>query len=49
LISNGRKFVSLRGINHRKYKGIEFFWTKDSPLRFSINGRIIVDAVVFYY
>ncbi|OCK98038.1 uncharacterized protein K441DRAFT_545760, partial [Cenococcum geophilum 1.58] len=25
LISNGRKFMSLRGINYRKYKGIAFF------------------------
>ncbi|OCK90117.1 uncharacterized protein K441DRAFT_580995, partial [Cenococcum geophilum 1.58] len=49
LISNGWKFVSLRGINHRKYKGIAFFWTKDSPLRFSISGRIIADAIAFYY
>jgi len=48
-INNGRKFVSLRGINHYKYKGIAFFWTKDSPLRFSISGRIIVDVIAFYY
>jgi len=38
----------LRGINYRKYKGIAFFWTKDSPLRFSISGHIMVDAIVFY-
>jgi hypothetical protein len=25
LISNGWKFISLRGINHHKYKGIAFF------------------------
>ncbi|OCK90072.1 uncharacterized protein K441DRAFT_580940, partial [Cenococcum geophilum 1.58] len=49
LIRNGQKFISLRGINYRKYKGIAFFWTKDSPLRFSISGRIIVDAIAFYY
>ncbi|OCK86934.1 uncharacterized protein K441DRAFT_597052, partial [Cenococcum geophilum 1.58] len=49
LISNGWKFVSLRGINHYEYKGIAFFWTKDSPLKFSISGRIIVDAIAFYY
>src|SRR6202035_348001 len=48
LISNGRKFVSLRGINHREYKGIAFFWTNDGLLRFSTSGRIMVDAIVFY-
>ncbi|OCK92393.1 uncharacterized protein K441DRAFT_570502, partial [Cenococcum geophilum 1.58] len=47
--SNGRKFISLRGINHRKYKGIAFFWTKDGPLRFSISGCIRVDVIAFYY
>ncbi|OCK97537.1 uncharacterized protein K441DRAFT_546859, partial [Cenococcum geophilum 1.58] len=49
LISNSRKFISLRGINHCKYKGIAFFRTNNSPLRFSISGRIIVDVIVFYY
>jgi len=47
-ISNSQKFISLKGINYRKYKGIAFFWTKDGLLRFSISGRIIVDATVFY-
>jgi len=40
--------VSLRGINHYKYKGIAFFWTKDGPLRFSTSGHIIVDVIAFY-
>jgi len=49
LISNSQKFISLRGINHRKYKGIAFFWTKDGPSRFSTSGRIIVDAIAFHH
>ena len=49
LISNGQKFISLRGINHHKYKGIAFFWTNNGLLRFSTSGRIIVDAIAFYY
>ena len=49
LISNGRKFMSLRNINHYKYKGTVFFWTKDGLLRFSTSSRIIVDMIAFYY
>ncbi|OCL04534.1 P-loop containing nucleoside triphosphate hydrolase protein [Glonium stellatum] len=47
-ISNGRKFVSLRDINHREYEGIAFFKTKDGPSRFSTSGRIMVDAIAFH-
>jgi len=49
LISNNWKFMSLRGINHHKYKGIAFFWTKDGPSRFSTSSCIIVDTIAFYY
>ena len=48
LISNGRKFVSLRGINHREYEGIAFFRTNDGLSRFSTSGRIMVDAIAFH-
>ena len=48
LISNGQKFVSLRGINHYKYKGIAFFQTNNGLLRFSTSGRIVVDAIAFH-
>ncbi|OCK73251.1 hypothetical protein K432DRAFT_313292, partial [Lepidopterella palustris CBS 459.81] len=47
LIRNGRKFMSLQGINHCEYEGLAYFRTKDGPLKFSTKGRIMVDAIAF--
>jgi len=47
LLECGRKFVSLRGAHHRHCCGTAFFMHKGSPIQFSVNSRIMVDAPLF--
>lgn len=41
LIICGRKFISLMGKHHRRYKGEAFYMEKGKPVKISIDGRIM--------
>lgn len=47
LANSGRKFISLMGTHHRQHKGEAFYMEKGKPSRLSVDGRIIVDPVLF--
>jgi hypothetical protein len=47
LIQCGRKFVSLRGPNHRHCHGRAFYIYKDKVVQKSINSRVMIDAAFF--
>jgi hypothetical protein len=47
LANRGRKCISLIGTHHRQYKGKAFYIEKGKPAKLSVDGRIIVDPVLF--
>jgi hypothetical protein len=47
LITNGRTFVKLTKIHHRHYDGNAFRWEQGEVDKTFVNGRIILDAVLF--
>jgi hypothetical protein len=47
LLQCGRKFVSLMGSHHRHYCGEAFVMEEGEAARFSVSGRIMVDAAFF--
>jgi hypothetical protein len=46
LVTRGKKFVALRGMNYRFHKGMAFFKKKRSIIKVNINGRIMVDPAL---
>jgi hypothetical protein len=47
LIKCGRKFISLKGTHHLQYRGTAFRMEKGNPVAIFVDGRIMVDAVLF--
>ena len=47
LANRGRKCISLIGTHHRQHKGKAFYMEKGKPTKLSVDGRIIVDPVLF--
>ncbi|KIW36895.1 uncharacterized protein PV06_11009 [Exophiala oligosperma] len=47
LTERGRKFCSLIGTHFRQYEGQAFYMDKKEVKKFSVSGRVMVDAVSF--
>lgn len=47
LTERGRKFLSLIGVHYRKYMGQGFYINKKEVRKFSVSGRVMVDAASF--
>lgn len=47
LVSNGRKFLALRGIHHRQYLGHMFVPKDDELIQVHVDGRVMIDAASF--
>lgn len=47
LTKRGRKFISLNGTFYRMYEGLAFFKEKKEIKKFTVSGRVMVDAVSF--
>ena len=47
LIERGRKFIGLSGTHCRAYKGMAFYRVKGEVKKFPVDGRVMVDAVLF--
>ncbi len=47
LTKRGRKFISLNGTFYRMYEGLAFFKEKKETKKFTVSGRVMVDAVSF--
>lgn len=48
LIDCGRKFLAFGESHHQQYEGVAFFKTRRELIKVSINGRIMVDASLFF-
>jgi hypothetical protein len=46
LISRGKKFVALQGVNYRSHEGLAFYKKKKQVVKVNINGRIMVDPAI---
>ncbi|KAH0611205.1 uncharacterized protein H6S33_011632 [Morchella sextelata] len=47
LIERGRKFLSLKGMHYKFYKGLAFFKRKKGVVRLNVHGRVMIDPSTF--
>ena len=47
LLVSGRRFVSLMGQHHVRYRGTAFYADKGGYIQISVDSRIIVDVAYF--
>lgn len=47
LVERGKKFVELKGMHYRMYRGVAFFKRKKGFVKVNINGRVMVDPSTF--
>jgi hypothetical protein len=47
LIERGRKFIALSGTHCRRCKDMAFYRVKEEVKKFPVDGRVMVDAVLF--
>jgi hypothetical protein len=48
LVACGRNFVNITGSHPRQYQGTTFFQCKRELRRVSVDGRIMIDAALFW-
>lgn len=46
LITRGKKFVGLKGMQYRFHKGMAFYKKKRQVIKVNINGRVMVDPAI---
>lgn len=47
LVECGRKFVSMLGAHHRRYRGTAFYMKDGEPVKVSVDSRVMLDAAFF--
>ncbi|KAK4172035.1 ATPase family AAA domain-containing protein 3B [Triangularia setosa] len=48
LVARGRKFESLVGQHFMQYNGIAFKEGQNGPVKFNVNGRVMIDCKTFH-
>jgi len=46
LITRGKKFIGLKGMQYRFHKGMAFYKKKRQTIKVNINGRVMVDPAI---
>ncbi|KUJ16396.1 uncharacterized protein LY89DRAFT_82981 [Mollisia scopiformis] len=46
LITRGKKFVSLQGVNYMSHEGMAYYKKRKQIIKVNINGRIMVDPAI---
>ncbi|KAK4202978.1 ATPase family AAA domain-containing protein 3B [Triangularia verruculosa] len=48
LVARGRKFEGLVGQHFMQYNGIAFKESQNGPIKFNVNGRVMIDCKTFH-